>query len=635
MKRIIYQYICVLIVQMMLFSCTSKVTTVDTSLEVSAVRLNGEMTGNFGAVLTMEYDNAVFTHYCDKDHSDYDIYTYQNRKDHRRTLMLLGETNIIFCDCDSDNDNIAVINAEDGFMTMFLGEYDASVTSFTVNTEIPIGFIEAESRAEYNDGDEYRILFKEKLIDKLADKLDEWGSAIDIATLGKFSIGDYISDLGKFVAIAGNAALMDGAGTAFAQSAAEKIDEEMDDYILGKVTNLVTKLTFKVKLKRAPVDYEKIVAKYSSKFSRKAIWGKAPKLSDIDDEEVENETSTVFLKVKRYSPALSWALDKRNCPYDLYAKASGVTKNFATLEGHIEFYSGYGSAGPEAVVLDEGFVYGDVLNDEQIYLPSKDLTEVTVKLVPARKYYVRGYVNTLIRTWESPSYIFYTKGTCLEIEPQIISSPSEGGVYDVTVNVGVDAEWKISSVSNTSMIKITDIRQNGFSVMISASKYNRKESIVIETKSVYGEKEQKTIQVYQTTELPWDNTSWVFKWPANATNALFSGSGQDWDISITSVKNGKYYSYAETDWLNNSSRPGSGTISGPSQIYALKKGDNNTLLLSYENKTSILGNTYISSYSHTIKRIDEENAEMLYHYVKTLNGKITAESSYSLYGRKK
>ena len=629
------KYIWVVLLQIMVLACSSDVAPEDAILEVSAVRLMGKMADTQGAVLTMEYDNAVFTRYVDKEHSEYDIFTYQNRTDHKRTLMLFGEANIIFCECDSENDNMAVINAEDRFMTMFLGEYDATVNTFTVKTEIPLGYIDSDSRAEYNDGDDLRVLFKEKLVDKLASELDKWGSAIDIATLGKFGIGDFISDLGKIVAIAGNAALMDGAGTAFSQSAEETIDDEMDDYVLGKITDLVTGAVFRVKLKRAPADSEKIVAKYASKFSRKAIWGRAPKLSEISEDEVENETFSVFSKVQRYSPALSWALDKRDCPYELSAKATGITENSATFEGHIEFYQGYGSAGPEAVVLEEGFVYGDILNDEKNYLPSKDLKDVSVKLVPARKYYVRGYVNTLVRTWESPSFIFYTKGTCLEIEPQVITCSEDGGSYDIHLNVGVGAKWKIVSVSNSSMVKVTGSRQDGFSINVSASTKGRKGNIVVETESVYGEKEQKSIEIYQTGELTWDKTSWVFKWPANATDALFWGSGQDWDITITSVKDGKYYSYAETDWLNNSAMPGSGTISGPSQIYALEKGDDNTLQLLFENQSSILGYLFISRYHHIIKRIDEDNAEMLYHYVQTRNGKVVKESSYPLYGKKK
>ena len=518
-----------------------------------------------------------------------------------------------------------MICAEDGYMTLYEGTFDNRSEEFVIESSTALEYEDYATRAAVNPGDDLRLIIKHGLLDKVSGQLHKWGDALELCTLGRLPIGSCISDLGTLIAVTGNAVLMDGAGEDFVDEALETMQGETSSFITGKVMNAITAGIVKVKFKRTMVEEERVLAMYLTKFSVLRLHGLVDlAISAITDEQVEEETYSVFNRSRKLTPVMEYTYDYSKCPYNLSVDIKGVTKHSAQFVGSCE-YVGYGGpvGGPELVVIDQGYIYREYSTNSDVYEVSENMAPKVVFLQPASEYMVWSYVNTLVKEWKSPKgYHFYTKGTKIQVTPDYVSCGLDGGITSLKVEIGAGAKLRIKN--KPSWCEIVPVGDNTFLVSVGPHAKDRSGEIVFETTSYYQEVETHAVKVTQIGVLPWNGTSWLFKWPSDCE--AFLAGGKDWDIQIESVERGVYWSYLDAGQYE------AGTHSGPGQIFDLSAGPDNTLILYSYVSGSIFGRTYAQKHRHIISRIDEDHASLLWHTTQYTNGVVDREYSYTLPG---
>ena len=614
--------------------CSNTLSIDSEEVELTMVRLaDGVEVSKPGPIILFEQSGAILAEYVNPKESDFDIFFFQDGVNHEQMLILIGNDNALFLPLDPSedgHDNVALINSEEGFMNMYFGYFNSGTRTLSIKKTIPLGDVENTTKAAVNPGDEYRRIIKERLIDKIASNLSKWGDAIDLATLGYLPVREAISMMGMTVSCAGNTVLMDGAGTEFANDAWETVEDEVSDYVSDEVTNIFTKVAFKVKFKRAIMQEESQVAKHVAKRVRKTMFGKSPKIAEISDEESDGLTSSIFSRANVFRSIMSLRPgDYSKCPYKLSVSVTGVTKYYATFNGSVDFI-GYGgtSAGPEAAVVEQGFVYKNYSTGEETYVISDKMKSQTVRLEPATKYAVWTYVSTFVGEWRSWHEDFYTKGTKLEVNPDYISCRLDGGEYELCVVVGTDATLKV--LQHPSWCKMVPERLSptvfSYNVSVSSSSIEREGNIVFETTTPLGETGTVSVPVTQIKELPWDNTSWVFTDQYN----VWSSNGK-WDIDIVSVDKGVYWSH--TDWEHGADgSPAHGDGNQRDQVFTLLPGEDNTLILYKKLNVDLFTYHGYIIHEHIITRIDENRATMKWQKRDYENGILKAEETYTLPG---
>ena len=186
-----------LIVLMAVVSSCSKESaeTGEELLTINMVELSSEVVpSSFAPLAFYEIDGAVMIHYSNPDNEEYETFAFQNGEDQFLT-MLVGDERIVISDGKASSAGIvtvSIMEADEGFLTLYVAELNTKNGELNVIERTPMTVNRAGTKA---DGDEFRFLLKEKLLDRIGDEVpdSDFFLALDFVTGGKFHVRNFAS----------------------------------------------------------------------------------------------------------------------------------------------------------------------------------------------------------------------------------------------------------------------------------------------------------------------------------------------------------------------------------------------------------------------------------------------------------
>ena len=598
--------------------------------------------------LYYESDGDLLIYYNNPTPKNTAYFLYREFGKDDATILYVGEDRLVFSPLTPSGDIVSpviVLCLLDGDTPYaFKGEIDLKTDSFNIDTVIPLSD-SPQTKAKYNPFDEIRVTVLRHYYDAF-NKSAAVCNALEIATLG-FSSPVTTTVTGilalTFVAIP-TSILYDGAGDDTKREIEQMAGSEMANYFLGIGTQFaVSSFSFE---EIRPL-MATILKKFVTGLGKVALSENGDAItSDKAEDYAGNIGRPMFRWMRRMTaPPVLFDISKvrEEYPWAVSHSVTSIGETYISIKGEARdtsstldnVYHTLTAQGFEAKKLRDGSITS---------FSKPNLDEDMLHLEPATEYAVNAYVITFAgghKCTSTPERIC-TRGTKLILSSTDLSFPPEGGTKIINVEIGDCATCSI--VGKLPSWCKASYDGNIISVSVKEGKSAENCEITVQTQSSYNETKQATIHIYRegiSHEDPnsvdsqsWDGTSWVFKWPSNAPEQNRKEYG-DYDITIKSVKKGTYTSYYDTAFMNAGMSASEAAIVGPSQMWNLKKGDNNSIVLYNYNEQYILGTTINSNFEHTIKRLGKNTATMEWTYREYRNGKLSSEEIYILNGERK
>lgn len=452
-------------------------------------------------LLTLENQGDILAYYRDKDRKNTASFLFQGEGCSDATVMYVAEDRIVIAPLSPNSRTVSpviVLCAEEGFNYAFIGEVESVSGKYKINAVVPLTN-STQTKAAYNYGDDIRATLLRSFFDTLNKGKDRC-EVLDVATGGITSpVTSMISNILTLDFVLAATELTDGAGDDLKHEVGQMSRDIVVDFFVGTAANVAATVI--------PVEGVRPLA---ARVLKKMLLGKGEVVtSDYAESRAEEAGPMLFSRMKKIvaPPTLFKYSDARaECPWDVSLSVLSVGYSSAVVKGYAK--EAPGSDSIYDTLIDQGFETTCIRDGHVRKTSAPGLGETQLQLEPATEYSIVAFVKTFAGAkmcYSTPQRVC-ARGTRLVTSANELVFSSDGGSRTVGVEVGDCATWEVIG-RQPSWCSATFDKTSVF-IAVKSGKTEERCEVKLQTTSIYGETETKTIVVSRKKKNSWDGTMW-------------------------------------------------------------------------------------------------------------------------------